>query len=219
MKPSAYARRKILEILATLYPSPKSELYFTNEYELLVAVVLSAQCTDKKVNEVTPGLFAHYPSFEALSKAKVEDTAEIIRTINYFKTKARHLVALSKKVVEEYEGKLPRDHYQLVSLPGVGRKTANVVLSELGVIPTFPVDTHVYRVSKRLGFATGKNPEKVEDELKELFPPSVWRSLHHWLILHGRRTCSARSPRCDECLLSKYCPSKSAFDVRTKISG
>lgn len=208
MTPSAYTRRRILEILEGLYPSPRSELYFTSEYELLIAVVLSAQCTDKKVNEVTPALFAHYDSIEALSKAKVEETAEIIRTINYYKTKARHIVALAKKIVEEHNGKLPRAHDQLVSLPGVGRKTANVVLSELGIIPTFPVDTHVYRVSRRLGLATGKTPQKVEDELKKLFPPSTWRPLHHWLILHGRRTCSARSPRCTECLLSRYCPSK-----------
>ncbi len=209
MKPSTYARRKILEILGELYPSPQSELYFTNEYELLIAVVLSAQCTDKKVNEVTPTLFARYPSFAALSKAKVEDTAEIIRTINYYKTKARHLVALAVKIVDEHKGNLPNAHEKLIELPGVGRKTANVVLSELGVVPTFPVDTHVYRVSKRLGFATGGTPHRVEDELKDLFPPSIWRPLHHWLILHGRRTCTARSPRCNECLLGRYCPSKS----------
>jgi endonuclease-3 len=209
MKPSTYVRRKILEILEDLYPSPQSELYFSNEYELVIAVVLSAQCTDKKVNEATPALFARYASFAALSQAKVEDTAQIIRTINYYKTKARHIVALARKVVEEHEGKLPKIHDKLVELPGVGRKTANVVLSELGVVPTFPVDTHVYRVSKRLGFATGGTPLQVEDELKELFAPSVWRLLHHWLILHGRRTCTARSPQCNECLISKYCPSKS----------
>ncbi len=208
MKPSAYVRRRIVEILGELYPSPQSELYFSNEYELIIAVVLSAQCTDRKVNEVTPALFARFASFEALSEAKVEDTAQIIKTINYYKTKARHLVALASKVVEEHEGTIPKIHDKLVELPGVGRKTANVVLSELGVVPTFPVDTHVYRVSKRLGFATGGTPRKVEDELKELFSPSLWRPLHHWLILHGRRTCTARSPRCNECLLSKYCPSK-----------
>lgn len=208
MKPSTYKRRRILEILRDLYPSPKSELYFTNEYQLVIAVVLSAQCTDKKVNEVTPALFARYDSFEALSKAKVEDIAEIIRTINYYKTKARHLSSLARKIVEEHKGRLPKSHEKLVGLPGVGRKTANVVLSELGIIPTFPVDTHVYRVSKRLGFAAGNTPQKVEDELKDLFPPATWRPLHHWLILHGRRTCAARSPRCSECMLRSYCPSK-----------
>ena len=208
MKPSAYVKRKIVEILRDIYPSPQSELFFSCEYELLIAVVLSAQCTDKKVNEVTPLLFLRFPSFDSLANAKEEEVAQIIKTINYYKTKARHLVALAARVVQMHHGILPKNHDDLIQLPGVGRKTANVVLSELEIIPTFPVDTHVYRVSKRLGFAIGKNPREVEEELMFLFAPSLWRPLHHWFILHGRRTCSARSPKCSECLLSKYCPSK-----------
>jgi endonuclease-3 len=200
-------RKKLLTIFEKLYPAPRSELDFTGEYQLLVAVVLSAQCTDRKVNQVTPELFERYPDFEALAGARLEELEGIIRPINYYKTKARNLIATGKRMVVEYKGALPVDRDGLVSLPGVGRKTANVVLSELGLGETFPVDTHVFRVSKRLGLAHGNTPEKVEQELMALFDSSSWRNLHHWLIFHGRRVCKAQNPYCAGCSLNTLCPS------------
>jgi endonuclease-3 len=197
----------IIRILSRTYPKPRSELNFSNEYELLVSVVLSAQCTDKKVNEVTPILFSKYPNAQALSKASISDLERIIKPINYYKTKAKNLSGLSKMLCSEFKGDIPRTFDELRRLPGVGQKTANVVLGELGAQKTFPVDTHVFRVSKRLGFASEKTREKVEEELKKRFDRRLWRKLHHWLILHGRRVCKAQNPRCKECKLAKFCPS------------
>lgn len=206
MKPQTRAR--LLAILETLYPEPRSELDFSNEYELLIAVMLSAQCTDKKVNQVTPVLFKRYPNFKDLSRARVTDVATIIRPINYYKTKSENIVATAQRVTEEYRGKVPKTHEELTSLPGVGRKTANVVLGETGAVPSLPVDTHVFRVSNRLGLTSGKTPEAVERDLCALFPPTEWRNLHHRLIFHGRRVCKARNPDCELCELRKICPSK-----------
>lgn len=199
--------RKILKVLEKLYPDPKSELNYSNEFELCISVLLSAQCTDKKVNQVTPGLFKKYPDFKKLSKANVEDVEQLISQVNYYKTKSKHLVALGQLVIREYEGKLPLIHNELVKLPGVGRKTANVVLSELDIEPAIAVDTHVFRVSKRLGLAKGKNVLEVEKELSQKFKSESWKQLHHGLILHGRRICLARNPKCTECELNKLCPS------------
>ena len=197
----------IIRVLSKTYPEPKSELNFSNEYELLVAVVLSAQCTDKKVNEVTPSLFKSFPDPLSLSKANLSEIEEIVRPINYYKTKAKNLLGLGKMLAIEFNGNVPRSFEMIRKLPGVGQKTANVVLGELGAAKTFPVDTHVFRVSKRLGFATAKTREKVEEELKKRFDKRLWRKLHHWLILHGRRVCKAQKPLCNECSLSKNCPS------------
>lgn len=197
----------ILQELSRLYPNAESELDFNSDYELVSAVLLSAQCTDKKVNEVTPVLFKKFPSFSALSRAKLHEVEKIIRPVNYYRTKSKNLISMASIVTNDFKEKLPRTHQELISLPGVGNKTANVVLNELGIEPTFPVDTHVFRVSKRLGFAKGKNVEEVEEELKKLFKPSEWRELHHWLILHGRRVCKARNPICKDCAVAKYCPS------------
>jgi endonuclease-3 len=176
-------RLKLVQALAQLYPEPRSELDFSNEFELIIAVILSAQCTDVKVNQVTAKLFKRYPTPERLARAKLTEVEQIIRPINYYKTKSK----------------------ELTELPGVGRKTANVVLGELGVIPTLAVDTHVFRVSHRLGLSVGKTPDKVEEDLKQQFPASEWRALHHRLIFHGRRVCKARQPNCQECSLSKLC--------------
>jgi endonuclease III len=195
----------MLDVFEQLYPEPSSELLFSSEYELVVAVLLSAQCTDKMVNQVTPLLFKTLGDFSALAEADIVVLEELLRSINYYKTKAKHLQELGKKVVTKYNGKLPLTHDELIDLPGVGRKTANVVLSELGVAHTFPVDTHVYRVSRRLGFTAGKSPIKVEEDLMKLFQPEMWRPLHHWLILHGRRVCKAQTPQCEKCKLSKWC--------------
>jgi endonuclease-3 len=199
-------KKLLLEELSQLYPDPRSELDFTNEYQLLVAVLLSAQCTDKKVNEVTPILFKRYPSFKALYKAKLADIEEIIRPINYFKTKAKNLLATAQLVTEELSGKLPQSHKELTALPGVGNKTANVVLGELGLEFSLPVDTHVFRLAHRLGLSVGKSPKAVEEDLKKQFLPQEWRGLHHRLIFHGRRVCKALTPQCGSCTLVKLCP-------------
>lgn len=196
---------EVLRILGELYPDPRSELTFTNEFELVCAVLLSAQCTDKKVNQVTPQLFARYPTFADLARAPVDDVEGIIREVNYYRTKAKHLVLMAQKVVSDFDGELPRDHDALVSLAGVGRKTANVVLGELGIEPRLAVDTHVFRVSRRLGLTRGETVRKVEDSLCARFEPAVWRTLHHGLILHGRRVCKAQKPSCEICGLRGVC--------------
>ncbi len=201
-------KKKILKILEELYPDPRSELNFVNEFQLTICVMLSAQSTDKKVNEIAPELFREYPDFASLAKAKLSSVEHIIRQVNYYKTKAKNLIATSAKVTKEYGGTLPRTHAELISLPGVGNKTANVILSEIGAASTFPVDTHVFRVAKRLGFASGENPHKVEEELKKLFEKRHWRNMHHWLIFQGRRVCKAQFPRCAECKLAPFCPSR-----------
>ena len=198
-------RRSILSIFKQLYPEPASELNFSNEYELLISVTLSAQTTDKKVNEVTEVLFKKYPDFKSLAKAKVSDVEKIIRFVNYYITKSKNIIETSKIIVEKFEGKVPKQHDVLITLPGVGRKTANVVLSELGASPAIAVDTHVFRVSKRIGLSNGAKPRDVEEDLMRSFDPKDWRSLHHWLILHGRRVCDARNPKCEECGIFKYC--------------
>lgn len=196
---------EVLRILGELYPDPRSELTFTNEFELVCAVLLSAQCTDKKVNQVTPKLFARYPTFAKLARAEIDAVEGIIREVNYYRTKAKHLVLMAQKVVTDFGGVLPRDHDALVSLAGVGRKTANVVLGELGVEPRLAVDTHVFRVSRRLGLTRGETVREVEDSLCALYQPAVWRTLHHGLILHGRRVCKAQRPLCEGCGLRGVC--------------
>jgi endonuclease-3 len=200
-------RAFLIAALAELYPDPHSELDFKNEYQLLIAVMLSAQCTDKKVNQVTPALFQTYPTFNSLAHAKLSDVESIIRPINYYKTKSKNLIACAEKAVDEFSSKVPDTHKELTSLPGVGNKTANVILSEKGVVPAFPVDTHIFRLAHRLGLSTGKTPDHVEADLRKLFPPSEWRNLHHRLIFHGRRVCGARNPQCNTCALKKICPS------------
>jgi len=199
----------LLEALAELYPDPRSELDFSSEYQLLIAVMLSAQCTDKKVNQVTPALFAAYPDFAALSNAKLPDVERIIRPINYFKTKARNIIETAKQVAARFRSSLPKTHEELTSLPGVGNKTANVILRETGAVPSLPVDTHVFRLAHRLGLSEGRNPDAVERDLRRAFPAAEWRNLHHRLIFHGRRVCKARSPECSACALQRICPSAS----------
>lgn len=198
-------RAELLKALAKLYPEPKSELTFSNDFELIIAVMLSAQCTDVKVNQVTQVLFKRYPTAASLSKARLKDVEEIIRPINYFKTKAKNIIATSGILVSQYGGGVPRTHEELTELPGVGRKTANVVLGETGAVPALPVDTHVFRVARRLGLSAGKTPEAVEQDLMKQFPSSEWRPLHHRLIFHGRRVCKARNPACSECSLRGVC--------------
>lgn len=189
-------------------PAPRSELNFKNDYELIVAVVLSAQCTDKKVNQVTEKLFAQYPDFVALASADLAQLESLIRQVNYFKTKAKNIKALATKITSEHSGMLPATRSELEALPGVGRKTASVILSEKGIEPALAVDTHVFRVSQRLGLAKSLNREVVEEQLRNSFPQAQWRNLHHWLILHGRSTCKAKTPLCQHCALAHLCPSR-----------
>lgn len=202
--PTARARQELLLALEELYPNPASELSFRNSYQLIVAVILSAQCTDKKVNEVTPILFDRFKSFRALAQAEQKEVEQIIRPINYYKTKAKHLITMAQMVRQDFRGKLPATHDDLRKLPGVGQKTANVIQVERGE-EALPVDTHVFRVARRLGLATGTTPEKVEVDLKAGFPATTWRSLHHWLIFHGRRVCKAQRPLCPQCTLTRWC--------------
>jgi endonuclease-3 len=207
---------EILDVLGKLYPEPKSELEFSNPFQLIVSVILSAQCTDKKVNEVTKELFTKFSDFSSLKKAKLSDIARIIRPVNYFKTKAANIIKMATQVVEEFKGEIPLEFEKITSLAGVGRKTANVVLGELGADFTLPVDTHVFRVSRRLGLSKGKTPEAVEMDLRKHFAPSTWRALHHRLIFHGRRVCAARNPKCEDCALAKLCPSKKKTGQRNR---
>ena len=199
--------KKVQKILFSLYPDAKSELIFKDDYQLIVSVILSAQCTDRKVNQVTPKLFKRCSSFKSLSSLRIEDLETIIRPINYFKTKARNLKGMSQMVTDSFNGLLPTTMEALLTLPGVGRKTANVILCEKEVTPSLPVDTHVQRVSRRLALSKNLHPDKVEEDLKRLFAPRDWKHLHHSLIFHGRRVCKARKPLCIECGLNKICPS------------
>lgn len=196
----------VLGRLSLAYPDAKSELIFHSPYQLSIAVMLSAQCTDRKVNEVTPSFFRRWPDFASLAKARLTAVETAIRPVNYYKTKAKHLLATAQLVISSHGGKLPSTLEELLELPGIGRKTASVILCELGLEQTLPVDTHVYRVSKRLGLSDGNSPVQVENDLRERFKSRDWRRLHHLLILHGRRVCKAQHPMCKECPLLKRCP-------------
>lgn len=187
-------------------PIAESELHFKNEYQLLVAVMLSAQCTDKRVNMVTPALFAAYPTIEALSRTTKEDVLSHIKSVSYPNSKAEHLVQMAKRVVEVYNGQIPNTREELQTLAGVGRKTANVVLAVWWNQPTMAVDTHIFRVAERIGLTTkAKNPLDSEQQLIKYIPESIIPTAHHWLLLHGRYICLSRNPKCDKCGLQKIC--------------
>ena len=185
---------------------PETELNYRNGYELLVAVILSAQCTDKRVNIVTPALFERYPTPQDMAESSVEEIYSYIKSISYPNNKAKNLWAMARKLTEEFGGELPRDLERLQELPGVGRKTANVVGAVLFDMNVMPVDTHVFRVSARIGLThNAKTPLQCEEQLTKHFPKPLLSKAHHWLILHGRYVCLARSPRCAECGISKFC--------------
>ena len=183
----------------------KSELDFESPFQLICAVVLSAQCTDKRVNMVTPALFKRYPSPEALAAARPEEVYELVKSVSYPNSKAAHLVGMARRLVDVYGGQVPSDIDELMTLPGVGRKTANVVASIVYDKPVIAVDTHVFRVSRRLGLSDGKTPEAVERDLEKHIAEELRPVAHHWLILHGRYICTARTPRCGECALVSWC--------------
>lgn len=186
-------------------PAPASELKFSNSYELLVAVMLSAQCTDRRVNMTTPAIFEAYPDVASLAKAEVDDILPLVKSISYPNSKAAHLVMMARKVVSDFGGEIPMSIDSLVSLPGVGRKTANVVTSVMVQAPVIAVDTHVFRVAHRLGLSAGSTPLKVEADLERHIAPEIRHVAHHWLLLHGRYVCTARSPHCSECPIRAFC--------------
>ena len=196
----------ILQWFAENMPSAESELRYSNPYELLVAVMLSAQCTDKRVNMVTPALFEAYPTVEGLAKASVEDVFARVSSVSYPRSKSAHLVEMAKRVTEVYGGRIPDNIDDLQTLQGVGRKTANVVCAVIWQQPTMAVDTHIFRVSERLGLTTNsQSPLQTEKQLVRYIPEAVIPKAHHWLLLHGRYVCQARKPKCDACGLSAYC--------------
>lgn len=186
-------------------PVAESELHFDSPYQLIVAVILSAQCTDKRVNLTTPALYERFPDVAALAAATAEDVFPYIKSVSYPNSKAAHLVAMARKVMDEFGGEIPRDIDSLMTLPGVGRKTANVVTSVLYNEPVIAVDTHVFRVAHRLGLSDGKTPYAVELDLEAGIPMELRAKSHHWLILHGRYECTARAPKCESCGLAPYC--------------
>lgn len=201
---------RVLSYFRELHPEVTTELEFGSVFQLLVAVVLSAQCTDKRVNQVTPELFAHYPNALAMAGADESEIYEYVKSVSYPNAKARHLVELSRMLVDEYGGEVPNDFDALLRLPGVGRKTANVMQAVAFGQSAMPVDTHVYRVSHRLGLvpSTADTPLKVEKALIKHIPADDLARAHHWLLLHGRYVCTSRKPHCDKCELSNICPKK-----------
>ena len=187
-------------------PVAETELVYDNPYQLLVSVILSAQCTDKRVNIVTPPLFKQFPTAETLAKAEFEDVEPLIRSVTFANNKTRHLIGMGKMLVEQYNGEVPDTVEELVKLPGVGRKTANVITSVIHHQPNMAVDTHVFRVSARIGLTTNaKNVLQAEKQLVANIPEELIHKAHHWLILHGRYTCVARRPKCEQCGLTTVC--------------
>ena len=195
----------ILDYFRQNVPVAESELDFRNPYQLIVAVILSAQCTDKRVNMHTPALFLRFPTPEMLAQATFEEVYDLIKSISFPNNKAKHLIGMARMLVSDFGGEVPSEVEQLERLPGVGRKTANVVASIIYNKPVIAVDTHVFRVSHRLGFSAGKTPLEVEKDLNKLIPMQERAIAHHWLILHGRYICTARNPKCAGCPIREWC--------------
>lgn len=201
-------------------PVANTELHYANPFELVVSVILSAQCTDKRVNQITPGLLARFPTPEAMSEATPEEIFAFIKSCSYPNNKARHLAAMAKKIVSDFGGKVPESLKHLMSLPGVGRKSANVITLVAFNNPAMPVDTHVFRVSARIGLTKqAKTPEMAEIQLVKHIPEDLLQHAHHWLIIHGRYTCLARKPKCAECGLKTCCLYylKHHYNIKTAI--
>ena len=197
---------KVIEYFTVAMPVAETELAYTDPYELIVAVILSAQCTDKRVNMITPGFFEVFPDSRTLARAEQEQVFELIKSCSYPNNKAKHLLGMSRMLEEEFKGVVPDTMEELQKLPGVGRKTANVVLSVAFQKPAMAVDTHVFRVAARIGLTTGaRNPYETEMQLIKYIPEDKIPLAHHWLILHGRYVCTARNPRCVECGIAPFC--------------
>jgi endonuclease-3 len=201
---------KILGHFREKMPVVTTELDFGSTFQLLVAVVLSAQCTDKRINQVTPDLFAHYPDAKSMAKAEEEEVFEWIKSVSYPNAKAKHLVEMARVLMDKFDGEVPSNYDDLLSLPGVGRKTANVIQSVAFGKATLAVDTHVFRVAHRLGLVSKSDntPYKVEMALTKYIPEEDIPNAHHWLLLHGRYVCTARKPHCDKCELASFCAKK-----------
>jgi len=198
----------ILAYFSEKMPKVTTELEFGSVFQLLVATVLSAQCTDKRINQVTPELFSHYPDAASMSRAEVEDILELVRSVSYPNSKAKHLSEMSKMIVSDFGGEVPDTMEDLQKLPGVGRKTANVIQAVAFGRSAIAVDTHVFRVSHRLGLVSSKasTPAKVEEDLKKYIPEDQRADAHHWLLLHGRYICQSRKPKCEQCPFDGFCP-------------
>ena len=205
----------ILTELRRLYPDAGPELHFSNPYETLVATILSAQCTDQRVNLVTPAVFRDFPDVQAMANTDWETLYPYVKSCG-FSAKAKNIVAACRMIVEKYGGQVPCDLESLTSLPGVGRKTANVVLAFAFGQPALPVDTHVFRVSNRLGLANAGNVEETERQLMTLIPMEDWREAHHWLIFHGRRVCHSQKPDCENCTLRPFCKAANTVMINPK---
>ena len=201
-------KKRILDKLEEMYPEAKAELVFSNPYEMLVATMLSAHCTDKQVNKVTPAVFERWPDANAMADAKEEDLYVLVKSCG-FKTKAGNIIAACRIIKEQHGGQVPDTMEALTALPGVGRKTANVVMFNAFGIPAFAVDTHVFRVSNRLGLCKADTVEETERQMTKLIPKENWGRAHHWLIWHGRKLCKAQRPLCEECELSELCKYRS----------
>ena len=203
----------LIEYFQETMPVAESELNFTTPFELLVAVILSAQCTDKRINQITPKLFCDFPTPLSMASATPDVIYEYIKSVSYPNNKAKHLIGMASKLVEEFNSEVPSEPYELEKLPGVGRKTANVIASVIYDKPVIAVDTHVFRVSRRIGLSTGTTVEAVEKDLTAGFAPELRPKAHHWLILHGRYVCIARKPKCEQCGLNGIC----AESLKTKV--
>jgi len=199
--------KAVIDYFLEHVPVAETELYYENPFQLLVAVILSAQCTDKRVNLTTHGIFKKYPTPQKMAKASFDDLFPLIKSISYPNNKTKHLIGMSQLLLDNFKGEVPMTIQELVTLPGVGRKTANVITSVIDQQPNMAVDTHVYRVSRRIGLVpqTATTPLAVEKELIKNIPSELVHKAHHWLILHGRYACLARSPKCDQCGIQSYC--------------
>ncbi len=204
---------EIKKLFIEHYPDSVTELRYSTLYELLVCVMLSAQCTDKRVNLITPALFERYPDIGSMAKADVDDIREIIKSCSFFNNKAKNLIAMSQMVISEYDGEIPLDRDELIKLPGVGQKTANVVMIEYAGANYMAVDTHVFRVAHRLGLSDASTVKQTEDDLVHRFETDLNR-LHQAMVLFGRYICKAVKPECEKCFLSKYCKSKESFSAK-----
>ena len=211
--------QQLMTYFSEQYPTAETELTYTNPYELLVAVILSAQCTDKRINQVTPALFNRFPTPEALSESDFEEVFSYIRSVSYPNNKAKHLLGMAKMLVNDFGSEVPASIEELQKMPGVGRKTANVIVSVIYNQPAMAVDTHVFRTSRRLGLVpkTATTPLAVEKGLMRHIPKDLVARAHHWLILHGRYVCLARSPKCAECQLKQWCKQYEADQKKAKI--
>lgn len=196
---------EVIKLLEIMYPNAHCELDYTTPFELLIATILSAQCTDKRVNQVTKVLFENYNTPEAIISMGEEKLQEAIKSCGFYNNKSKNILGACQRILHEFEGEVPNTIEDLMKLPGVGKKTANVVGSNAYGIPAIAVDTHVFRVSKRIGIAQGENPDQVEESLMKNLPKKYWILGHHLLIFHGRYQCTARSPKCESCGISKYC--------------